>query len=127
MNSLDKNWAIKKRKNIFYLKNLEDSSTEIITEDYLNKKLINKIYNSNDNSNIKKDEHLGKTKNDDKETVIKKKEDIIPLKEGIHKLKTLIDNGKLNINLEMIINATNSIEELTILSKSLHNLIYNIT
>jgi hypothetical protein len=104
MNSLEKNWAIKKRKNIFYLKNLEDSSTEIITEDYLNKKLINKIYNRNDNrndnSNIKKDEHLGKTKNDDKVTVIKKKEDIIPLKEGIHKLKTLIDNGKLNINLE---------------------------
>jgi hypothetical protein len=108
MNSLEKNWAIKKRKNIFYLKNLEDSSTEIITEDYLNKKLINKIYNSNNNSNnnnnnnsnIKKDEHLGKTKNDNKVTVIKKKEDIIPLKEGIHKLKTLIDNGKLNINLE---------------------------
>lgn len=100
MNSLEKNWAIKKRKNIFYLKNLEDSSTEIITEDYLNKKLINKIYNNSNNSNIKKDEHLGKTKNTDTIIVNKKKEDIIPLKDGIHKLKTLIDNGKLNINLE---------------------------
>lgn len=115
MNTLDKNWAIKKRKNIFYLKNLEDSTTEIITEDYLNKRLIHKIYNnsnnnSNDNSNnnsnnskhnaIKKEDHLGKNKITDTHIIIKKKEDIISLKEGIHKLKMLIDNGKININLE---------------------------
>jgi hypothetical protein len=120
MNTLDKNWAIKKRKNIFYLKNLEDSTTEIITEDYLNKRLIHKIYNnsnnnsnnnsdnnSNNNSNnnskhnaIKKDDHLGKNKITDAHIIIKKKEDIISLKEGIHKLKMLIDNGKININLE---------------------------
>lgn len=130
MNSLEKNWAIKKRKNIFYLKNLEDSSTEIITEDYLNKKLINKIYNSNDNSNIKKDEHLGKTKNDDKVTVIKKKEDIIPLKEGIHKLKTLIDNGKLNINLEqkndiyLMIFLMNTLENGWSIRKNIDNYIF---
>jgi hypothetical protein len=30
--------------------------------------------------------------------ILKKKEDIIPLKEGIHTLKRLIDNGKLDIN-----------------------------
>ena len=108
MNTLDKNWAIKKRKNIFYLKNLEDSTTEIITEDYLNKRLIHKIYNnSNNNSNnnsknnpIKKEDHLGKNKINDTHIIIKKKEDIISLKEGIHKLKMLIDNGKININLE---------------------------
>ena len=33
-------------------------------------------------------------------TITKKKEDIIPLKEGIHTLKMLIDNGKLDINSE---------------------------
>jgi hypothetical protein len=32
--------------------------------------------------------------------IIKKKEDIIPLKEGIHTLKQLIDKGKLDINSE---------------------------
>jgi hypothetical protein len=42
MNCLDSNMAIKKRKTIFYLKNLEDSTTEIITEDYLNKRIIHK-------------------------------------------------------------------------------------
>ena len=45
MNSLDKNWAIKKRENIFYLKNLDNSTKDIITEDYLNKRVIQKIYN----------------------------------------------------------------------------------
>ena len=45
MNSLDKNWAIKKRENIFYLKNLDNSTKDIITEDYLNKRVIEKIYN----------------------------------------------------------------------------------
>ena len=44
MNSLDKNWAIKKRENVFYLKNLDNSTKDIITEDYLNKRVIQKIY-----------------------------------------------------------------------------------
>ena len=102
MNSLDKNWAIKKRKNIFYLKNLENLTTEIITEDYLNKRLIQKIYNNDSQTNlIKKDDHLGKNKNIYTQAINKKKEDIISLKDGIHKLKMLIDNGKLNINLEL--------------------------
>ena len=49
MNCLDSNMAIKKRKTIFYLKNLEDSTTEIITEDYLNKRIIHKIYSNSAN------------------------------------------------------------------------------
>jgi len=100
INSLEKNWAIKKRKNIFYLKNLEDSTTEIITEDYLNKRVINKIYNSGNksgNTNGEVDNNLGINKST---YVNKKKEDIIPLKEGIHTLKMLIDKNKLDINRE---------------------------
>jgi len=95
INSLEKNWAIKKRKTIFYLKNLEDSTTEIITEDYLNKRIIHKIYNSSNNEEA----HKQSNSPSNLET-IKRKEDIIPLKEGIHTLKQLIDRGKLDINSE---------------------------
>ena len=87
MNCLDSNMAIKKRKTIFYLKNLEDSTTEIITEDYLNKRIIHKMYN-NGTSEKNIQHSLEK---------IKRKEDIIPLKDGVHTLKTLIDKGKLDI------------------------------
>jgi len=105
INSLEKNWAIKKRKTIFYLKNLEDSTTEIITEDYLNKRVINKIYNNRSNEHGKEHgkEHgreQGQDKSNDILEITKKKEDIIPLKEGIHTLKMLIDKGKLDINSE---------------------------
>jgi hypothetical protein len=114
-NSLEKNWAIKKRKTIFYLKNLEDSTTEIITEDYLNKRVINKIYKNRSIQGIqgihgiqgiqdKSEQGQGQGKVKDKShdilEIIKKKEDIIPLKEGIHTLKMLIDKGKLDINSE---------------------------
>jgi hypothetical protein len=101
INSLEKNWAIKKRKTIFYLKNLEDSTTEIITEDYLNKRVINKIYNNRSN-----EQELGhgregtQRRGQDNLEITKKKEDIIPLKEGINTLKMLIDKGKLDINSE---------------------------
>ena len=109
INSLEKNWAIKKRKTIFYLKNLEDSTTEIITEDYLNKRLIHKIYStgnagntSNTSSNNGQNDDRGQSKSNNslEATITKKKEDIIPLKEGIHTLKMLIDKGKLDINRE---------------------------
>jgi hypothetical protein len=106
MNCLEKNWAIKKRSNIFYLKNLEDSTTEIITEDYLNKRIVNKIYNNKNkdsessNKEENNDQYLGKNKVKELDTVNKKKEDIIPLKDGIITLKMLVDKGKLNINLE---------------------------
>ena len=101
INSLEKNWAIKKRKTIFYLKNLEDSTTEIITEDYLNKRIIHKIYNSSNGSNGSNNGQAQRQSSTPSNLeIIKKKEDIIPLKEGIHTLKQLIDKGKLDINSE---------------------------
>jgi hypothetical protein len=95
MNCLDKNMAIKKRKTIFYLKNLEDSTTEIITEDYLNKRIIHKIYNTTTTTNGQ-----GQVKAPYNLETMKRKEDIIPLREGIHTLKSLLDKGKLDINIE---------------------------
>ena len=106
MNCLEKNMSIKKRKTIFYLKNLEDSTTEIITEDYLNKRIIHKMYN---NGTSEKDIQNSLEK-------IKRKEDIIPLKDGVHTLKTLIDKGKLDIKGEqkndiyLMIFLTNTLE-----------------
>jgi hypothetical protein len=47
---------------------------------------------------------------------MKRKEDIIPLKEGIHTLKSLLDKGKLDINIEqkndiyLMIFLTNTLE-----------------
>ena len=119
INSLEKNWAIKKRKTIFYLKNLEDSTTEIITEDYLNKRVINKIYNNR--GNVPEQEQgqgqgQGQEQTRDILEISKKKDDIIPLKEGIHTLKMLIDKGKLDINSEqkndiyLMIFLTNTLE-----------------
>ena len=114
INCLEKNMAIKKRKTIFYLKNLEDSTTEIITEDYLNKRIIHKIYNTTTTNGtgtghpqVKAPYNL---------EVMKRKEDIIPLKEGIHTLKSLLDNGKLDMNIEqkndiyLMIFLTNTLE-----------------
>ena len=111
INSLEKNWAINKRKTIFYLKNLEDSTTEIITEDYLNKRVINKIYNNRGNV-----PEQGQEQSHDILEISKNKDDIIPLKEGIHTLKMLIDKGKLDINSEqkndiyLMIFLTNTLE-----------------
>jgi len=127
INCLEKNWAIKKRKTIFYLKNLEDSTTEIITEDYLNKRVIHKIYNGTNNgtnngsmnstNNGQMEDHVQTKSNNSLEVkVTKKKEDIIPLKEGIHTLKKLIDKGKLDISTEqkndiyLMIFLTNTLE-----------------
>jgi len=127
INCLEKNWAIKKRKTIFYLKNLEDSTTEIITEDYLNKRVIHKIYNGTNNGTNNgsmnstnngqmEDQVQTKSNNNLEVKVTKKKEDIIPLKEGIHTLKKLIDKGKLDISTEqkndiyLMIFLTNTLE-----------------
>ena len=38
MKYLENHWAIKKRGDVFFFKNLETSSKEIITEDYLNRR-----------------------------------------------------------------------------------------
>jgi protoporphyrinogen oxidase len=113
LNSLDKNWAIKKRNNVFYLKNLDNSTKEIITEDYLNKRVIQKIYGfdsaSVSMSSISSKDVLNKDKsniesydiNKKQEIKNKKKEDIIPLKQGILALKERIDNGKMDANKEL--------------------------
>ena len=115
LNSLDRNWAIKKRNNVFYLKNLDNSTKEIITEDYLNKRVIQKIYNINSaNTSVSTKEVLNKEKEKEKEKDTgnldiceikekreiknKKKEDIVPLQQGILALKERIDNGKMDAN-----------------------------
>ena len=81
------------------MKNLEDSTTEIITEDYLNKRVINKIYNARSNEQGREQGQEKRQIHDNLE-ITKKKEDIIPLREGINTLKMLIDKGKLDINSE---------------------------
>ena len=106
LNSLDRNWAIKKRNNVFYLKNLDNSTKEIITEDYLNKRVIQKIYNINSATTLltskdKDKDNLGIGEIKEKEIKHKKKEDIVPLKQGILELKERIDNGKMDANKEL--------------------------
>jgi hypothetical protein len=105
MNSLDKNWAIKKRENIFYLKNLDNSTKDIITEDYLNKRVIQKIYNeatirtvSGDDINKEIKKHAISTANVANVAITKhrKKEDIISLKDGILALKELMNKEITN-------------------------------
>jgi hypothetical protein len=120
MNSLDKNWAIKKRENIFYLKNLDNSTKDIITEDYLNKRVIQKIYNeamlrtaSGDdiNKEIKKQATSTPTSTPTPTPTPtptstqpsnvpimrpRKKEDIISLKDGILALKELMNKETMN-------------------------------
>ena len=106
LNSLDRNWAIKKRNNVFYLKNLDNSTKEIITEDYLNKRVIQKIYNINSVTTLlttkdKDKDNLGIDDIKEKEIKHKKKEDIVPLKQGILALKERIDNGNMDANKEL--------------------------
>jgi hypothetical protein len=105
LNSLDKNWAIKKRNNVFYLKNLDNSTKEIITEDYLNKRVIQKIYNLNNatatTTILSTKESLDKNNLEFCHVKNKKKEDIVPLKQGILALKERIDSGKMDVNKEL--------------------------
>ena len=105
MNSLDKNWAIKKRENIFYLKNLDNSTKDIITEDYLNKRVIQKIYNeamirtaSGDDINKEIKKQVMPTSNVSNVPITRhrKKEDIISLKDGILALKELMNKEITN-------------------------------
>lgn len=110
LNSLDKNWAIKKRNNVFYLKNLDNSTKEIITEDYLNKRVIQKIYDVHKvTSTTPTVEDLVKVKDnldicdikEKQEIKPKRREDIVPLKHGILALKDRIDSGKMDANKEI--------------------------
>ena len=122
MNSLDKNWAIKKRENVFYLKNLDNSTKDIITEDYLNKRVIQKIYSeaivkttsSDDiNKEIKKQAippipsiQPARTASESATNMgtsmgAKKKEDIISLHDGILALKELMNKETMDMNKEL--------------------------
>ena len=106
MNSLDKNWAIKKRENVFYLKNLDNSTKDIITEDYLNKRVIQKIYNEvttgiSSGSDINREINKPMIQINETNIVTKKKEDIISLKDGILALKELMNKEMTDMNKEL--------------------------
>ena len=113
MKYLENHWAIKKRGEVFFLKNLETSSKEIITEDYLNRRIIDKLYalgsasvsvlathhqplesgetrETRETREINKNQHPQKTK-----------KDIIPLEDGIKALKHMIENQEIDINNEI--------------------------
>ena len=119
MKYLENHWAIKKRGEVFFLKNLETSSKEIITEDYLNRRIIDKLYalgsasalasqkpqpqhqslengetgetgERRETREINKNQHPHKTK-----------KNIIPLEDGIKALKHMIENQEIDINNEI--------------------------
>ena len=109
MKYLENHWAIKKRGNVFFFKNLETSSKEIITEDYLNRRIIEKLYTSlvahpqTMSLHLEKRETretTGINKNTNP-TPLKQKKDIIPLEDGIMALKYMIENQKIDINSEI--------------------------
>jgi hypothetical protein len=105
MKYLENHWAIKKRKNIFFLKNLETSSKEIITEDYLNRRIVEKLYTSatNEVEHIENGEtrETREIKETNKTHPQKTKKDIIPLEDGIKALRHMIENQKMDINNEL--------------------------
>jgi hypothetical protein len=103
MKYLENHWAIKKRGKVFFFKNLETSSKEIITEDYLNRRIIEKLYTlTTDQRHLENDE--GRESRESRETnqnLLKTKKDIIPLEDGIKALKYIIENQKIDINNEI--------------------------
>jgi len=103
MKYLENHWAIKKRGKVFFFKNLETSSKEIITEDYLNRRIIEKLYTlTTDQRHLENDE--GRESRESRETnqnPLKTKKDIIPLEDGIKALKYIIENQKIDINNEI--------------------------
>lgn len=103
MKYLENHWAIKKRGKVFFFKNLETSSKEIITEDYLNRRIIDKLYTfPTDQRHLENDggresrESRGINQNPHKT-----KKDIIPLEDGIKTLIYIIENQKIDINNEI--------------------------
>ena len=120
MKYLENHWAIKKRGEVFFLKNLETSSKEIITEDYLNRRIIDKLYALGTASRHNQPEPLESVETREtremRETIEtreinknqhknqhpqKTKKDIIPLEDGIKALKHLIENQEIDINSEI--------------------------
>jgi hypothetical protein len=112
MKYLENHWAIKKRGDVFFFKNLETSSKEIITEDYLNRRIIDKLYASSANvvehiqnganREMRETRETRETREiNKKQYPTKTKKDIIPLEDGIKALKHMIENQKIDINSEL--------------------------
>ena len=111
MKYLEKNWSIKKRNSVFFFKNVENGDKEIITEDYLNRHIIDKIYKNaatlsrQQDANVIPSSHLENSKQGEareaREVREIKKKDIIPLRDGIKALKYMIENQKIDINTEI--------------------------
>jgi hypothetical protein len=120
MKYLENHWAIKKRKKIFFFKNLETSSKEIITEDYLNRRIVEKLYSSSankfeytDNAGTRETRETRETRKMieinksqsisqiNSNTNQKGKKDIISLEDGINALRYMIENQKIDINSEL--------------------------
>lgn len=100
MKYLENHWAIKKRGKVFFFKNLETSSKEIITEDYLNRRIIEKLYTlTTDQKYLENDG--GRESRETNQNLLKTKKDIIPLEDGIKALKYIIENQKIDINNEI--------------------------
>jgi hypothetical protein len=100
MKYLENHWAIKKRGKVFFFKNLETSSKEIITEDYLNRRIIEKLYTlTTDQRHLEND--VGRESRETNQNPLKTKKDIIPLEDGIKALKYIIENQKIDINNEI--------------------------
>jgi hypothetical protein len=114
MKYLENHWAIKKRGEVFFLKNLETSSKEILTEDYLNRRIIDKLYALGVASRPRESESLESVETREtretreinkyqpkNQTSQKTKKDIIPLEDGIKALKHMIENQEIDINSEI--------------------------
>jgi hypothetical protein len=112
MKYLENYWAIKKRGNVFFLKNLETSSKEIITEDYLNRRIIDKLYalgpasslvNHHQSQPLNGGEtrETRETNKNPNQNPHKTKKDIIPLEDGIKALKHMIENQEIDMNSEI--------------------------
>jgi hypothetical protein len=119
MKYLENHWAIKKRGDVFFFKNLETSSKEILTEDYLNRRIIDKLYtpasapathhqsqpleNGEAREAIETRETIEtrEIKKNHNPTKPKMKKDIVPLEDGIKALKHMIENQKIDINSEI--------------------------
>lgn len=111
MKYLEDHWAIKKRGEVFFLKNLETSSKEIITEDYLNRRIVDKLYalglasrphepESLEGGETRETREINKYQHKN-QTPQKTKKDIIPLEDGIKALKHMIENQEIDINSEI--------------------------
>jgi len=111
MKYLENHWAIKKRGDVFFFKNLETSSKEILTEDYLNRRIIEKLYTPAsathhqsqplENGEAREAREAREIKKNHNPTKPKMKKDIVPLEDGIKALKHMIENQKIDINSEI--------------------------